>query len=78
MVTSQAGTGTGIDFQTQGHTTPVTAVSQVFAVFQAHHYLRNFWEFFSYFLLFYLNFYEIFKPNFQKRMILIAGDALLV
>ena len=47
-----AGTGTGIDFQTRGHTTPVTAVSQVFAVLQAHHYVRIFGKFFPIFYYF--------------------------
>ena len=40
------GTGMGTDFQTRTTPRPVTAVSWVFAVLQAHHEVRNSWEFF--------------------------------
>ena len=65
------GTGTGTDFQTRGHTTPVTAVSQVFTVLQANPLSKE-----LFFFLFFMIFHDFFKQNFQKRMILMAGALL--
>ena len=47
---------TGTDFQTQGHTAPITVVSQVFAVLQAHPLSKELLGIFSYFFLFFMIF----------------------
>ena len=50
------GMGMGTDFQTQGHTAPITMVSQVFVVLQAHPLSKELLGIFSYFFLFFMNF----------------------
>ena len=66
------GTGTGTDFQTWGHTTPITMVSWVFAVLQAHPLskeLLGIFHVFSYFFFFFMIFLNKIskKDNFDGR-----------
>ena len=67
------GTGMVTDFQTRGHTAPVTVVSRVFAMLRAHPLSKDLLGIFSYFFLFFMIFSNKF---FQKRMILMAGALL--